>query len=294
MLAGFARPGGWHCQAGLRGCCLPACTPHPVQAFRARLSQPSLGPRGACLRARGWAGRTEAVFTGQQWEPDQPARDKGPSEQRQGLCPWEEPGGGVAPITGSRHCGGRLGGDILPVQGQEGLGEGNTGPAVGRVGASRLGLPGRQERDVTWGLGHTMRQPRGSESACHGWLLLAFLLQQAHPASLGGHPWVGVCVGGSDSALGSHGARPVAGARVKGGASLWRWAGLLCLPLPPRGQPQLLAGFGSQGNPVPFYCHSHMTDHCWKWGHAVPLDPAAPPPALKGGALCAAHPRPLL
>lgn len=56
-------PGGWQCQAGTEGL-LPASAPPPGSELPS--TQLSLGPRRACLSARGWAvpRRTEAVFTG--------------------------------------------------------------------------------------------------------------------------------------------------------------------------------------------------------------------------------------
>lgn len=41
----------------------------------------------------------------------------------------------------------------------------------------------------------------------------------------------------------------------------------------PQGQPQLLTGFGSQGNRVPFYLVSQPRDDGWKWGHRIPSGP---------------------
>lgn len=77
-----------------RGCCLPALLPQCLSFHGSVLPEcPWLGPGGQRLSSQG-----------QQWAPDQPARDKGLSEHGRGLCPWaglgaawEEPGGGCGP-----------------------------------------------------------------------------------------------------------------------------------------------------------------------------------------------------
>lgn len=65
-------PGGWQCQAGTEGV-PPARAPPPGSELPS--IQLSLGPRRACLSARGWAvaRRTEAGFT----EPTMGSRPAG-------------------------------------------------------------------------------------------------------------------------------------------------------------------------------------------------------------------------
>ena len=56
------------------------------------------------------------------------------------------------------------------------------------------------------------------------------------------------------------------------------------MPPPPRGGPSCRQGLGPREITSHFIkCHSHMTNQCWKRGHAIPSDAAALPPALLQG-----------
>lgn len=68
-----------------KGCCLPALLP---QGLHCHLPSSARGPEASARVPAAVASGQRPSSQGQQWAPEQPARDKGLSELGRGLRPW--------------------------------------------------------------------------------------------------------------------------------------------------------------------------------------------------------------
>lgn len=152
-------------------CCLPGLHPQGLSS-RGLCPPGSARVPGATARVPvAGSGRQRPSSRGQQWAPDQAARDKEPSERRAaGACVlgrgWEQPGrkqeGAVASRTSGSlgrgwWRGGALAGPVLSdpaSQGRERTGRRvcrGLAAAAGRVGGARVGPGDRGRKDSSWG-----------------------------------------------------------------------------------------------------------------------------------------------